>query len=112
MKVLHKTKHPYIVKVEGVCGGKPVVSGTRIPVWIIAGWLKQGYAPEQIKNEIYPTLSLAEIYHALSFYYENQEEIEQDIRYNNPSEEELARRARRWKKLSSLRSIDHEKGLL
>ncbi|GFP22340.1 hypothetical protein HKBW3S06_01567, partial [Candidatus Hakubella thermalkaliphila] len=44
-------------------------------------------------------------------YYENQEEIEQDIRYNNPSEEELARRARRWKKLSSLRSIDHEKGL-
>ena len=27
-----RTEHPHIVRVEGVCGGAPVIKGTRTPV--------------------------------------------------------------------------------
>ena len=33
-----KTKHPYVRKVKEICGGRAIVEGTRIPVWIIVGW--------------------------------------------------------------------------
>jgi len=102
MSSVTKTNHPYVVKAQGVCGGKPVIKGTRIPVWAVAGWLKQGRTPEQIKQEIYPHVSLAEIHDALSFYYENQNEIDKDIEQNNPPEEEIRERADRWRKLKSL----------
>ena len=101
MSTIIKTKHPYVVKIKGVCGGRPIIKGTRIPVWMIAGWLKQGFTAERVKEEIYPDLSLAEIYDALSFYYENQEELDKDIAYNNPTKEEIARRTKRWKGLKS-----------
>jgi uncharacterized protein (DUF433 family) len=54
-----KTEHPHIVRKEGVCDGDPVIKGTRIPVWVIAGWLKQGDSLQSIKEEIYPYLSSA-----------------------------------------------------
>ncbi len=97
-----KTQHPYVVKIKGVRDGKPVIKDTRIPVWIIAGWLKRGYSPELIQKEIYPHLTLAQIYDALSYYYDNQDEIDRQLKENNPSEAELARRALQWKNLSSL----------
>jgi uncharacterized protein (DUF433 family) len=71
--------HPHITSLDGVCGGRSVIKGTRIPVWIIVGWLQRGYSPELIKNEIYPHLSLAEIYDALSFYYEKIEILQKTI---------------------------------
>jgi uncharacterized protein (DUF433 family) len=37
-----RTEHPHIVKVEGVCGGREVIVGTRIPVWLIANFWKMG----------------------------------------------------------------------
>ena len=27
-----RTEHPYIVRVQGVCGGRPVIEGTRLSV--------------------------------------------------------------------------------
>jgi len=93
--------HPHITSLDGVCGGRSVIKGTRIPVWIIVGWLQRGYNPELIKNEIYPHLSLAEIYDALSFYYENQEMIDRDIAENNIDDAQLAIKTLEWKKQSS-----------
>jgi len=49
-----KTSHPYVVKVQGVCGGNPIIRGTRISVWIIAYWFKRGYSPELIQKDIFP----------------------------------------------------------
>jgi uncharacterized protein (DUF433 family) len=95
-----KTEHPYIVRIPGVCGGKPVIQGTRIAVWLIAGWFRQGYTPEEIQ-EMYPQLTLAQIHDALSYYYDHQAEIERDIRENNPSEGELKDLQAAWQRLSS-----------
>jgi len=99
--IVTKTEHPYIVRVRGVCGGKPVVKGTRIPAWLIAGWFKDGYSPEQMQQEIYPHLFLAQIYDALSYYYDHQEELDSEIAANTPAEEELGERRARWQERSS-----------
>lgn len=95
-----KTGHPYIVRVPGVCGGKPVIEGTRIAVWLIAGWFRQGYTPEKI-HKMYPQLTLAQIHDALSYYYDHQAEIEKEIRENNPSEQELEDLRAAWHHQSS-----------
>ena len=44
-----RSKHPYITRKKGVCGGKPVITGTRIKVSHIAIYCeKMGYTPDQI----------------------------------------------------------------
>ncbi|MCS6903473.1 MAG: DUF433 domain-containing protein [Candidatus Bipolaricaulota bacterium] len=96
-----RTQHRYIVINKDVCGGRPIIRGTRIAVWVIAGWLQKGYSPEEIQAEIYPSLSLAQIYDALSYYYDHQAEVDADIAANNPSERELARRRAQWPKRNS-----------
>lgn len=95
-----KTGHRYIVRVPGVCGGKPIIEGTRIAVWLIVGWFRQGYTPEEI-HEMYPHLTLAQIHDALSYYYDHQGEIEKEIRENNPSEQELEELRAAWHRQSS-----------
>jgi uncharacterized protein (DUF433 family) len=96
-----KTQHRYIVIKKDVCNGKPIIHGTRIAVWAIVGWFQKGYSPEEIQAEIYNSLSLAQIYGALSYYYDHQEEVDADIKTNNLSEAELTRRRTQWQKLNS-----------
>lgn len=68
----------YITSVPGVHGGEPVVKGTRIPVRsIVLAW-RRGVAPEEIPA-LYPTLTLASIFEALSYYSDNQDEINEYI---------------------------------
>lgn len=98
---LKKTEHPHIVRVEGVCGGEPIIQGTRIPVWLIAGWMKDGYGPEWVQREIYPHLTLAQIYDALSYYHDHPAEIDGALAVNTPPEEELEHRRARWQSRSS-----------
>jgi len=94
--VVTPTEHPYIVRISGVCGGRPVIKGTRIPVWLIIGWFKDGYSPEQIRQEIYPHLSLAQIYDALSYYHDHTAEVDAELALQTPTEEELQQRRTRW----------------
>jgi uncharacterized protein (DUF433 family) len=37
--------------------GKPVVTGTRIPVYMVLELLDAGFTPEQIMQDYYPTLT-------------------------------------------------------
>ena len=67
--------HPHVTIRKGICGGKPLITGTRIPVWAIAGWFEKGYSVEDIQQEIYPSLGVVQIADALSYYHEHQEEI-------------------------------------
>ena len=78
---VHPTDHPYIVRREGVRGGRPVLRGTSIPVWLIAAMWKAGDSPEEIEAA-YPHLELAAIYDAISYYLDHQEEIEAEIAEN------------------------------
>ena|SRR5215470_14007605 len=94
-------KHPYVVKRRGVCGGKPVIAGTRIPVWAIAGWSRKRFSAEKIQREIYPSLGLAEIHDALSYYYDHKEEIDQQLAENLLSPQEIKRRQTQWRQSRS-----------
>jgi len=81
METLVKTEHPYIVRKSGVCGGLPIIDGSRITVRLIAQFVKTGSSAEEILAS-YPYLSLAQIYDAISYYFDHREEIEQDIEDN------------------------------
>ena len=78
-----QVEHPYIGVKEGVCGGTPVVKGTRIPVWAIVGYYKiLNYSVEEILKQL-PELTPAQVYDAFSFYYDHQEEIEKELELNS-----------------------------
>lgn len=55
------------------------IKGTRIPVSIIIGYLRMGETPESLVKNILPHLTLAQVYDALSYYYDHQDEIEQEM---------------------------------
>lgn len=81
MSTITTTEHPHIVRVDDVCGSRPVVSGTRTSVRTIVGCYKLGMSVEDIMEGL-PHLTAAQVYDALSYYHDNQEEIEKDIREN------------------------------
>lgn len=78
MSVPTTTEYHYITRVDGVCGGRPIIKGTRIPVKAIVGYYKMGMSVEEILEGL-PQLAPAQIHEALSYYYDNQEEVEHDI---------------------------------
>ncbi|HZZ43182.1 MAG TPA: DUF433 domain-containing protein [Tepidisphaeraceae bacterium] len=65
----------HITTTLGVCGGKPCITGTRIRVWDIAVLTQSGQSPDEILHA-YPHLTLSDVYAALTYYYDNQDEIE------------------------------------
>ena len=77
-----KVHHPYIKIEEGVCGGSPIIKGTRIPVWAIIGYHKSlRYSIKDILKQL-PELSPAQVYDAFSFYYDHQNEVEKELEIN------------------------------
>ena len=72
------TGYRYITRVPGVCGGRPIIKGTRTPVKAIIGYYKLGLSVEEILEGL-PHLTPAQIHEALSYYYDHQAEVEQDI---------------------------------
>ena len=73
--------HQYITSKKGICGGRSIIEGTRIPVWSLIRWYKTGMPIEEILKG-FPHLTPAQVYDAFSYYYDNQEEIEKDIAEN------------------------------
>ena len=73
--------HPYITNKKGVCGGRSIVRGTRIPVWSLIQWYKQGMTIEDVMRE-FPHLKPAQVHDAFSYYYDNRKEIEKDMTEN------------------------------
>ena len=79
------TKHPYIDRTAGVCGGEPVIRDTRFPVRsVVVHVLRFGMTVEELVRE-WPHLNPAQVYDALSYYYDHQEEIDDLIRQNDES---------------------------
>jgi len=76
-----RIKHPYVEKKPGVCGGKAVIKGTRIPVWLIFKRYRAGEPPEEIQTA-YPHLSLPQILDAIGYALDNIEGIKADIEEN------------------------------
>jgi uncharacterized protein (DUF433 family) len=75
-------KHAHVEQVPGVCGGRPVISGTRFPVNSVVTYiLHMGKTPEELARD-FPALNLAQIHDALSYYYDNRDEIDRYISEN------------------------------
>lgn len=76
-----QTAHPYVVASPHLPGGEPVIRGTRTPVRAIVELWRQGIPPEEMPTHL-PHLSLAQVFAALSYYAENQEEVNLYIEAN------------------------------
>jgi uncharacterized protein (DUF433 family) len=64
--------------------------GSRVPLAHIVREFQNGEAPEAIRMH-YPTLSLEQVYGAITFYLGNKEEVEKDIVDREREEEEFTR---------------------
>lgn len=82
----------YITSVPGVQGGEPCIRGTRVPVRSIVQYWRLGYSPEEITTAL-PHITLAQVHEAMSYFYDNQSEIEglierhripEDLLWNGP----------------------------
>jgi uncharacterized protein (DUF433 family) len=79
---MKEVKHPYIHRAKGVCGGEPIVRGTRFTVRAIVEYvLLSGMSPEEVVRE-WTHLNLAQVYDALSYYHDHKPEIDRLIRAN------------------------------
>lgn len=75
---LTKTEYSYIVRTPGAVGGEPRINGYRIRVRdIVAARDLGGLTPEEIAANVYPELTLAQIYSALAYYEDHRDEIDQ-----------------------------------
>lgn len=66
----------HITKTPGICGGRPCIAGHRIRVQDIVVWHEmRGYCPDEIVD-MFPGITLADVYAALAYYFDHREEIE------------------------------------
>jgi uncharacterized protein (DUF433 family) len=74
----------------GVCGGKPRIADHRIRVQDVVIWYEhQGMSPDEIVYH-HPSITLADVHAALAYYYDNLEEIRQQIRESEEFASRLA----------------------
>src|ERR1700676_5263647 len=70
----------HIEKTPGVCGGRACIAGHRIRVQdIVVLHEMQGMTPKEIIIQ-YPSITLADVHAALAYYYDNQQEIADELR--------------------------------
>lgn len=82
------TGHRYIVRDEQILSGEPVIDGTRTPVRAIVELWRLGTAPEEIPTSL-PHLNLAQVFDALSYYIDHQQEIHRYIGANRVDDDRL-----------------------
>jgi uncharacterized protein (DUF433 family) len=83
--------HPYVVIDRKICGGSPVIKGTRTRVVDIA--IEYEYlnrTPDDIISA-HPHLKLEQVHDALSYYYENRNELDEKIKKDKQFIQELSK---------------------
>jgi uncharacterized protein (DUF433 family) len=73
MPEVAKTEHPHIVRVEGVCGGEPVIDGWRVTVCQVATLHRRGETVLEIAEAL--GITEAQAFHALSYFFDHRDEI-------------------------------------
>lgn len=76
----------YVTRDSKILHGEPIIVGTRTPVRAIVEIWRSGTQPEEILTQL-PYLKLAQIFDALSFYQDNQLEINDYIERNRVPDE-------------------------
>ncbi len=86
------TMSGHIEITPGLAGSKPRIAGHRITVQNIVIWHERlGLSADEIATEY--DLSLADIYAALTYYYDHREQIDQAIRMDEDFVADLRKRA-------------------
>jgi len=80
------TEHCYVVSDDQVLNGEPIIKGTRTPVRAIVESWRLGIPPEEIPQHL-PYLTLAQVFDALSYYSDHQNEINAYIEQNRIPED-------------------------
>ncbi len=86
-----KMSHPYLERNEKISGGSPVIKGSRVRVVDIA--IEYEYlnrTPDEIIGA-HPHLKLEQVHDALSYYYENRDELDEKIKKDKQFVQELSR---------------------
>ena len=76
-----ETEHLYVVTDEKILSGEPTIKGTRTPVRAIVEIWRMGAPAEEIPQHL-PHLTLAQVFDALSYYSDHQDEINAHIERN------------------------------
>ena len=79
--MVQATEYLYIVRDEQILCGEPIIKGTRTPVRAIVETWRMGVAPEEIPKGM-PYLTLAQVFGALTYYSDHQDEINGYIERN------------------------------
>ncbi len=74
----------YITKKEKT--GEPIIKGTNTSVRTIVEKWRIGYTPEDLVRGL-PHLTLAQVFEAMSYYYDNQAEVDDFIERNRIPDE-------------------------
>lgn len=84
------TIHPIelIVSDPAIRGGKPVIAGRAVAIAdLVAGHIYRGETPEELA--INYALDLAQVYAALSYYYQHKEEMDEAFEREQRETEKL-----------------------
>ena len=101
---MNETKTERIASNPEVCGGKPCIAGTRMRVQDIYVWHElQGQSADEIVSS-FPHLTMADVYAALSYYWDHRDEIQRQMdeatafveqmkqKHSSPLQQKLARK--------------------
>jgi uncharacterized protein (DUF433 family) len=83
------TEHLYVTSNDQILSGEPIIRGTRTPVRAIVEVWRMGTEPEEIIRQL-PHLTLAQVFDALSYYSDHQDEINAHIERNRISDDLLS----------------------
>lgn len=79
----------HIVKTPGICDGRACIKGHRVRVMDIVVWHEmRNYSAEEIIS-MFPGITLADVYAALTYYFDNRQEIDSDFAQTDALAEEL-----------------------
>ena len=76
-----ETEHCYVIRNVSIRSGEPIIKGTRTPVRAIVEMWRMGLPPEEIPRRL-PHLTLAQVFDALSYYSDHQDEVNAYIERN------------------------------
>jgi uncharacterized protein (DUF433 family) len=66
----------YVTSDAGVLQGEPIVIGTEVAVRDIVGLWKSGVKPEEIPQQLFDLVTIAQVFDALSFYADYAEQVD------------------------------------
>lgn len=75
---MQNTLHRYVEIDPSKYDGKPIISGTRVPVRALVMHYRSGMPLEEIL-EGYPNITSAQLFDALSYYFDNKAAIDADL---------------------------------